>query len=261
MSIAVVIPTRNSARTLQACLSSALDQTRRADQLIVVDNHSDDGTPRIAADMGATVLTVGPERCAQRNAGWRAAGTEAVAFIDSDMVLEPDVIAQAVTALDQDAELGSLVIPELAFGEGFLARCRAVEKQLYVGNDHVEAARVFRSTALEQVGGYDERLVACEDWDLADRTRAAGWRQGRIAAHVHHDEGRVTLMSAFAKKRYYGATAAPYLKQRARPVTRRGLLSTAAFRAQPMEYGGMLVLKGVDAAGMAVGLASRWVRR
>ncbi|WP_245627916.1 glycosyltransferase family 2 protein [Actinomadura oligospora] len=249
----VVVPTRDSARTLERCLVSLRAQTVPV-EVIVVDNASADGTPEIAAAYADTVLAGGPERSAQRNLGWRAASGDVVAFVDSDMVLSEGVAAEAAEAFGADPGLGGLVIPEESFGQGFWARARAVEKHAYLGDPAVEAARIFRRTALADVGGYDEGLSAFEDWDLADRVAATGRAIGRTASGVLHDEGRLTLRSAYRKRRYYGRWLPAY---RARPTARSfgrgGTLRRLPLLSSPVVAAGVIVLKATETAGLLVG--------
>jgi glycosyltransferase involved in cell wall biosynthesis len=257
--ISVVVPTRNSSRTLRACLSSARHQTLREVEIVVVDNGSTDDTASIAGELADIVLDHGPERSAQRNRGWRAARAELIVFIDSDMVLEPNLLAEAVSIMATDDSLRALVVPEVAFGDGFLASCRGLEKRLYLGDSDTEAARVFRRDALEAVGGYTESLTACEDWDLADRVHASGGGIGRTLARVRHDEGRVSLRRTFEKKRYYGRWLAVYLRMRT-PDRRRRLVRSSLFRRpgallrQPHLTAGLLVLKVTELAGLMLGM-------
>ncbi|MHB1800287.1 MAG: glycosyltransferase family 2 protein [Actinomycetes bacterium] len=260
-TVSVVVPTLNSARTVEACLRSVRAQTWTSVELIVVDNSSQDATVEIARSLADRVETWGPERSAQRNRGWRLSHGAIVAFIDSDMVLEPEVLAEAVDVFTDHADTGVLVIPELACGVGFLASCRALEKELYVGDANVEAGRLFRREALHAVGGYDEALVAGEDWDLADRVVAAGWRTGRVSSVVWHDEGRISLRRAFQKKRYYGRAMLPYMSAAARRrVPRPSLLRPDRLIEAPRQAAGLAVLKVVEAAGIGVGLAEQTLR-
>lgn len=258
-SVAVVVPTRNSGRTVAACLRSVLEQDTPAAQILVVDNHSDDDTVRIAEGLGVPVMTAGPERSAQRNYGWRRTSADLVFFMDSDMVLEPTVVAEAAQVMASDPSVGAVVIPERAFGTGFLADCRALEKELYLGNAAVEAARVFRREALVAVGGYDEALTACEDWDLADRIAAAGWETGRTSAQVWHDEGQIRLRASFAKKQYYGAWYRRYRITRTAQAPGRpigGRFGAAQLRhagRSPLRATGLALLKATEAAGFALG--------
>ncbi|WP_018348170.1 glycosyltransferase family 2 protein [Longispora albida] len=251
--VTVVVPTRNAARTLEACLTSIRAQSYPDTELVVVDNHSTDGTPEIAARYADQVLVAGPERSAQRNHGWRAGTGELVGFVDADMVLEPGVVADAVAVLSRDRGLGSLVVPEHAFGDGFLAGCRVLEKRIYLGDASVEAARFFRRSLLEELGGYDESLTAFEDWELADRLAGRGHGVGRTTAAIWHDEGRVSLRVAFTKKRYYGRWLPVYRARDARPLARPALLAKLPVGRHPVRSAGLLVLKCAELAGMALG--------
>jgi arabinofuranan 3-O-arabinosyltransferase len=255
-TVTVVVPTRNAARTLAACLASVRAQTHPDVEVVVVDNASIDATPAIAAAGADLVERAGPERSAQRNHGWRAGTGEVVAFVDADMVLEPGVLAEAVEIFQQEPATAGLVIPELSFGAGFLARCRALEKSLYLGDAAVEAARVFRRAALERTGGYAEDLSAFEDWDLTDRFAPA--QIGRTTARVWHDDGVIRLRAAFRKRRYYGRwlpvyRARPWARHR-RPGHTLARLPVSPWRSRTFGLvAGLVLLKAVEAAGLARG--------
>lgn len=257
-TVSFVVPTHNSARTLQSCLRSIRAQSHPNVELIVVDNGSTDATVLIARAYADRVFTFGPSRsAAQRNAGWRAARGEIVVFIDSDMVVERGVAAESVRCFRLDPDVGALVVPEHSFGEGYLARCRALEKQLYLGDPSVEAARVFRAEAVAEAGGYDETRYAAEDWEFADRVRAVGWGVDRLEAGVLHDEGRISLGALFRKKRHYGRELRGYL---GRPDIAGRAAGRAALLARPAELArcpllavGIGVLKAVEAFGLLCG--------
>lgn len=255
--LSIVVPTRNSIRTIEACLRSVRAQTHADVELVVVDNHSTDGTFEVARRLADIVERRGPERSAQRNRGAVLASGEFVAFIDSDMVLGPGVAAAAVHRLQVRRDEAALVIPERAFGAGPWASARVLEKELYLGLATVEAARVFRADVFVSVGGFDETMTSFEDWDLHDRVLATA-PIGRIDATVWHDEGRVALRTCFAKKRYYGADALAYTTRPApqrRPLGRAALVRrTPALLASPVRATKLVVLKTVEAAGMAAGL-------
>ncbi|NUU25184.1 MAG: glycosyltransferase family 2 protein [Streptomycetaceae bacterium] len=257
--VSFVVPTRNSGRTLEACLRSLRRQTGASVEVIVVDNASSDATPQIAARWADRVLTHGPERSAQRNAGWRAAKARVVAFLDSDMVLDPGAATEAAEAFCQDPGLGGLIVPEYAFGAGFFARCRAHEKRLCAGDPATEGARFFRRDAVELAGGYDESRYAGEDWEFSDRIAADGWTISRLNAAVGHDEGRVSLGRAFAKKRYYGRNFYDYAtlpRQYRRPLIRASLVSSPVRLAKaPALTAGLVLLKAVEVGGMLCGMA------
>jgi len=258
-AVSFVVPTKNSARTIGSCLRSIRAQSGRPVELVVVDNSSTDGTLEQACALADVVLTAGPERSAQRNLGAAASHGEHVVFIDSDMVLDPEIASQVVAEFDLDERLGGLVLPELSFGAGFWAECKVLEKRLYLGDSNVEAARAFRRRAFDEIGGYDTGLTGPEDWDLPDRLRRAGWAIGRVAATVHHDEGRLRLGDTFSKKRYYGRTVAPYVARHGRVGARKAARSAlfrkpSRFLHQPRVSLGLLGLKAVEFTGVVVGV-------
>lgn len=261
-TISFVVPTKNSGRTISACVRSLRMQHHPHVEIVVVDNHSTDRTAELAARYADTVITAGPERCAQRNIGALNSTGQVVVFIDSDMVLEPGIAGELAAAHEAN-EADAWVLPELAFGENFFAGCRGLEKRLYLGDATVEAARGFRREFLDLVGGWDETLTAGEDWDLTDRMRVVGARFDRTTSRVWHDEGHVGLRSQFKKKRYYGAWVAAFLQRgggkghlaRTSLVAKPGLLL-----AEPGRAAGLFVLKAVEAAGLATGMVQGRLR-
>jgi glycosyltransferase involved in cell wall biosynthesis len=259
MKISFVVPTKNSERTLESCLASLKAQTYEDVEVVVVDNRSTDGTLDIASRLADVVETFGPERSAQRNRGTALSSGDVVVFVDSDMTFEPGVARDLVDVLAVRPEIGAVIIPERSFGEGFFARCRVLEKSLYVGDDSVEAARAFRREEIERLGGWDERLTAAEDWDLADRTRSAWIGVARVESYIWHDEGHIRLAATFAKKRYYGRWIAEYLRTH-EGAGQRKLARTALFSKpgelvrNPVVSGGMFLLKGVEGAGLVAGM-------
>ena len=258
-TVSFVVPTRNSARTISACVMSLRNQAYDNVEIVVVDNESTDDTAQRALAAGADrVIIAGPERCAQRNRGARESTGAFVVFIDSDMVMEPAIAAQIVDAFESHPHLGALIIPEQSFGDGFWTKCRVLEKSLYVGNESVEAARAFRREVFDAVGGWNENLTAAEDWDLDDRIRAAGTQVGRINAFIWHDEGKLRLRGTFGKKRYYGQWIAAYLDAHddgSRRIRRSGLLDKKGdLLRHPVLTTGMVTLKSVEAAGIYAGM-------
>src|SRR5437868_1519424 len=129
--VSVVVPTRNSAETLESCLRSVREQSHPSVELIVVDNHSSDATIPIASAVADTVVTAGPERSAQRNVGARQSRGDYLLFIDSDMELDVGLVAECVSLASRG--LAAVVIPEVSFGEGFWGSCKGLERSCYVG--------------------------------------------------------------------------------------------------------------------------------
>lgn len=204
--VSVIVPTRNSEKTIRACLVSLREQDYPNIEVIVVDNHSTDGTRFIAGEYADKVLQAGPERSAQRNAGARHAAGEFLLFPDSDMVLTGNVLRDCVDIASSDPMVRAIVIPEESFGIGFWSRCRRLERLFYKGVDWLEAARFFRRETFLEMGGYDVNNTGTEDFDLPQRIHAL-YGPGSIARSselVYHDEQRRSLPGAIKTNYYYG---------------------------------------------------------
>ena len=254
-SVSFVVPTKNSSRTLRACLNSLRHQLDVVSEIIVVDNASDDGTQAIAQCFADRVLSGGPERSAQRNIGAALADHDVLAFIDSDMVLEPLVGSQAVRQIS--AGMGRVFVPEVSFGEGYLAHVRSWDRSICSGDPRVEAARFVDRAAFFSVGGFNHELTGPEDWALDDALSLAGVTAGRTTARIWHDEGRINLRNLFHKKRYYSKDLRTYLDT---APHRRGGLVGRYFRktavrqiaSKPGYLPGLLAIKAVEGTAYAL---------
>ncbi len=102
-TVSIVIPAYNEERTLRACVVAALEQTDSADEVIVVDNRSTDGTRTVLEslrleypDAPLRILEQNAEQglVPTRNLGLDNALGEVIGRIDADSVLEPNWVAE-----------------------------------------------------------------------------------------------------------------------------------------------------------------------
>ncbi len=124
--ISIIVPTRNSEKTLELCLSSVREQNYISEsiELIVVDNFSSDNTINIAKRFNCEVFRHGPERSAQRNLGIKMATGKYILYLDSDMSLAENVIKECVEKCENEGNI-ALYIPEHLVGKGFWIKVRA----------------------------------------------------------------------------------------------------------------------------------------
>jgi glycosyltransferase involved in cell wall biosynthesis len=265
--VSVVVPTRNSERTLATCLRSIRSQSHHPVELVVIDNHSLDRTPQIARHYADVFETHGPERSAQRNRGALISRGAYLLFIDADMILAPDVIGDCLNVTRRTGAPG-MIIPEVSVGVGFLARCRALERSCYLGDDSIEAARFFSRESFQESGGFDEDLDAMEDWDLSIRV-AHGRSLPRTTSQITHDEGRLRVAAVLAKKhRYAGSSLRYWRKHRGHTLGQANLVFRPAFMRSwrrllrhPVLTIGFLSLKGLEMVAAASGVVRTQVQR
>lgn len=199
--MSVVIPVWNGLPWLDGCLGSLAAQTLAADQTIVVDNGSVDGSIAFLRDRypDVVVIELGANTgfAHAANVGIGAADGDAIALLNTDVVLAADWLARMVAVLAADATAASVACkmlaldrPELVYDAGdVLRRDGACEQRGRFGLDDgrfdvpddvfgaCAGAALYRRQALTAVGGFDERYFAyLEDVDLALRLRLGGWR-------------------------------------------------------------------------------------
>lgn len=210
--VSVIVPTKNNAQTLEACLKSIENQSYEHVELIVIDNYSTDSTKAIAKQYTKNVFNQGPERSAQRNYGAKKATGKYVVFIDSDMELTTNVVSACITLINDNKGSKAIIIPEESFGIGFWAQCKKLERSFYIGIDAIEAARFFEKSLYDKLGGYDEAMVSGEDWDLSNRVKTIT-KVGRINEFILHNEGKLKLRKNLRKKYYYAGLSRTYLQK------------------------------------------------
>lgn len=210
--VSVIVPTKNSSSTLEACLQSIKNQTYKDIELIVVDNFSTDNTPGIAEKYADKFLQIGPERSAQRNYGVEHSKGELVAIIDSDMELSNKVVEECVEVYLKNKNMGGIIVPEESFGIDFWTQCKKLERSYYVGVHWMEAARVFKKDIYQKLGGYNTDLVSGEDWDLSQRASPLG-KIERTKSFIFHNEGKLSLYKTLKKKFYYASRFSKYINK------------------------------------------------
>ena len=196
MRLSVVVPTRDRPELLVGCLAAVEPQLLPEDELIVVDSA---GRLPVAAPRVLRVEVAGTSRA--RNAGWREARGDAVAFLDDDVRVADGWRAAVEGALEEVAfACGRVAVPPHQEGvERPVAVTPDLPEQL-IDRAHVigvSANLVVRREVLAAIGGFDERLgpgtslPAAEDLELFDRLLAAG-HAGRYAPSLlaFHEQWR-----------------------------------------------------------------------
>lgn len=176
--VSVVIPAYNAARYLPQAVDSALQQTFREIEVLVVDDGSTDDTPARLAAYGERirVLRQANAGVAQaRNAGSAVARGRYVAFLDADDIWQPEKIQRQLDALAQapgdsaSYTAFSVVSADLTLREVRRSARQGslVEDLLCLGNVvGTPSTVVCDRDLLLDVGGFDPDLSLGADWDL-----------------------------------------------------------------------------------------------
>jgi GT2 family glycosyltransferase len=223
-AVSVIVCTHDGAQTLPECLAGVARLDYPDFELIVVDDGSSDESALLAHAHGATVVSIDHRGLsAARNAGIREARGEIVAFLDDDAYPDPDWLYYLAAVLRGEGHAG-VGGPNIPPEDGMLADCVAAAPggpiHVLVSDreaEHVPGCNMaFRKSALEQIGGFDDRFrVAGDDVDVCWRLQEAGWTlgfsAGAVVMHRRRDSVRRYL------KQQYGYGKAEALLERKWP--------------------------------------------
>ena len=223
-SVAVVIPSWNSAQLLPRCLDSIAAQEVEV-ELLVVDNGSSDGSVALLAERGVEHVAL------PRNTGFAAAvnlgvarvRSDAVLVLNADAVLEPGCLGALAERLRSDPGLAGVQPRILQLEEGReldVAAARVYSAGMALTKDGraleegagepqgplsatgreifgvCGAACLLRRELFDDLGGYDERYFAFyEDVDLNVRARIAGRRFAYVPEAVAWHVGNASWQS------------------------------------------------------------------
>lgn len=179
-AVSIVIPTHDRPEMLTAALESAIAQTFDDNEIIVVLNGATPGSVSAAERFACRtsvhfVRTEYSTVAAARNAGIKRACGEWIAFLDDDDLWENrKLAAQMAAARHSGADLiacdfsvfdahGPIANPGLAPLPGGLSYAEALMLGNFVSGG---SAAMVRASALRSLGGFDEALINCEDWDM-----------------------------------------------------------------------------------------------
>ena len=258
--VSVIVPTKNSAETIEVCLRSIKNQTYPNIEIIVVDNYSEDGTVEIARKYGAKTFNKGPERCAQINLGVKMANGEYIYRVDSDFILDSSIVLECIDKCEEEGYDAIAVHNTSDPTISFWSNVRNLERDCYKDDESNIAARFFRKDIFNSIGLFDENLIAAEDYDLHNRLIEGGFKVGKIKSQEVHIGEPKSLWEVAKKHYYYGKTIGEFIKknpERARsqlsPLRASYLRHWKNFLKHPMLTAGFVIYQSVRYSSSGLG--------
>ena len=194
LKVSIIIPTKNNGDILEKCLASIqnLDYPKDKYEVIIVDGHSTDNTVEIAKKYGCKVVyentgTIG----GARNIGAKIAEGEYIVFTDSDCVVDKNWLKNLIKEF-KDEEIASVGGPNITPEDDTeFAKCVGdVLKFLSnpgprYGFDADKVMEIYhnptcnsayRKSIFQEVGGFNPKLITCDDEELDYRIREKGYK-------------------------------------------------------------------------------------
>ncbi len=182
-AVSVVVIGRNEGARLERCLQAVqnVDKPELIREVIYVDGGSTDRSVPLAQSLGARTIALcstKPTAALGRNAGWKQAQGDYILFLDGDTILDPRFIADSLGEFKQQ-EIAIVWGHRREINTAASFYNRVLDLDWLTPPGEVEFCggdALVRRHVLEEVGGYDEMLIAGEEPDLCRRIRARGYR-------------------------------------------------------------------------------------
>ena len=212
-----VVIGRNEGERLEACLRSV---SRDCAPVVYVDSGSSDGSVSLAKSNGAEIIsldaTAGFSMARARNAGWRKLierwpEIKLIHFVDGDCEIVAGWVSKAEQFLNENSAFAVVCgrrrerFPE----KSVFNRLCDIEWNTAIGEaNSCGGEALLRRSALEQIGGYEETLIAGEEPEMCLRMRLAGWKIQRLDADMSIHDANILRWSQWWKRCFragYGA--------------------------------------------------------
>lgn len=191
MKVSLVVPVKNEADSIECLIASVAVQTRRPDEMIVVDGGSEDGTPEIVeewmnrrslSEWGRVARVDDATPGKGRNIGVANARYDWIAFTDAGIRVEEPWLERLIEVAEGDNRVDVVYGSYEPAAETFFERCAALA---YVAPKRLRAGRWMRGPAipsslirrevLESVGGFPD-LRAAEDLIFMEAIERKGYK-------------------------------------------------------------------------------------
>lgn len=175
--VSVIVPTFNRSAQVVEAVRSVLGQRQVPAQVVVVDDGSTDDTPDALRTFGSGVRLIRQPRrgvSAARNRGVLEAEHPWIAFLDSDDLWLPGKLSAQMEYLSMHPEIRICQTEEIWLRHGRRLNPKKYHKKPHGHCFHClldrclvsPSAVMMHRSLFDEAGGFDEDLVACEDYDL-----------------------------------------------------------------------------------------------
>ncbi len=208
MKISLIIPTFNEKKIIRECLDRLLRQSRKADEIIFVDE-SRDGTPQIISEYAKNDDSIRLFHFDEKkgvsfskNFGAKKSIGDIICFMDADMFADTNLVEQIESSFKQKNVIMAGWKDTGVQPKTFIAKCYYVRARYY-GETRKDvkqayAPRCYRREVFEKFGGFNEKMKYFEDVDLGERIAKSGLGVLRRSANEAALSGNgIAIVNAF----------------------------------------------------------------
>lgn len=180
--ISVIIPCKNGVNYISEAIKS-VEKQKMNTEIVVIDDGSTDETASLAQSLGAKVISIPASGLsAARNVGIKNAKGNYIIFLDHDDLLVDDCLASLSQPFESDSELQyvqakmqDFISPELSDEDK-----KSLSPRTTPYGGVVPGTILFKKSALEIVGGFDEKLKTGQGVDFLLRCDKCGLKNKKV---------------------------------------------------------------------------------
>lgn len=259
--ISIIIPTKNSKKTIETCLKSIRTQTYQNIEIIVVDKNSMDSTIEIARKYDAKVFCNSLNKPAARNYGVSKANSDYIFLLDSDLELTSKIVEKCLEKAKEGYH--GVLIPEVPISSGFWGKCKQLEYpsgidiNCFDGENMIGSLRFIKKNIYKAVGGFDEEINYLDDRAFFNRVRDK-CKIGMINAIILTHEPILPLKKSFYQGKEYRLYRSKYKNKDNLSKSLRFRLNTylKLLKIRPIHFFGILVIKSLKYLAFGLGFFS-----
>lgn len=221
-TVACVIAVKNGEKTIEGALESLVRQTKKLDQIVVINDASTDNTTKIISEFAAfhkdstidVKLITLPESkwvFSARNEGFKRVNTDYFFFLDHDDFVSDTYVEKCVNILDKNSTI-SIVYPDIVYfddkGNEKIFNQPEFQAQLLAQSNFIAYCSMQRTKVFKELGGFSEYMNDCRnhltEWELWFRYVKAGSGFVRLPQplfHYFHDASSAQMSSGYERSR------------------------------------------------------------
>ncbi|MFH1641568.1 MAG: glycosyltransferase [Nanoarchaeota archaeon] len=220
MKLSVIIPTRNRAKMLKNCLNSLVRQTKKSDEVLIIDNNSNDNTKDIVLSFKKKlpIKYLFEPRIGipiARNTGIKNAHYDIIAFIDDDCSADKNWIKNMFCIYIKKPEI--LVVQGKTYSKSKKDFYSKSIEYLMDSPNHqsIDTKNLsFRKDILNNHKSiFDENFPVCEDMDLYLNIKKRGIKVLKTQQIIAYHHRKLDFVS-FSKQQFISGKYAYLLKQK-----------------------------------------------
>lgn len=189
--VSIVIPCFNDKEYIEESVNSALSQSYKNTEIIIVDDGSDEATKKVLSRINHKKIKLITQEnkglSAARNIGIANATGDYILTLDVDDIFEPTFLEKAVLILDKNDHIGVVS----CFYNYFFDLNKIISKHTPEGGNisdflyknNASGNSLFREQCWLDAGGFDEKMKkGYEDWEFWISVTKHGW-----CVHIIHE--------------------------------------------------------------------------